>query len=154
MVGPQTALVVLSHVAYRSAWLADVPELTRIAHDAGALVLWDLCHSAGAVPVELDAWERRPRGRLHLQVPQRRPGLAGVPVRRASATSDELTQPIQGWMGAADPFLMGPTYVPAAGIRRFLSGTPADRRDAGARRTCSTWSRRPASTRSGRSRWR
>ena len=49
--------MVLNHVAYRSAWLADVPELTRIVHDAGALVLWDLCHSAGVVPVELDAWE-------------------------------------------------------------------------------------------------
>src|SRR4051794_18535465 len=56
VVGPQTALVVLNHVAYRSAWLADVPALTRIVHDAGALVLWDLCHSAGVVPVELDAW--------------------------------------------------------------------------------------------------
>ena len=47
VVGPQTALVVLNHVAYRSAYLADLPELTRIAQDAGALVLWDLCHSAG-----------------------------------------------------------------------------------------------------------
>src|SRR5215218_5417034 len=55
-VSERTALVVASHVAYRSAWLADGPELTRISHDAGALVLWDLCHSAGSVPVELDAW--------------------------------------------------------------------------------------------------
>jgi len=57
VVGPQTALVVLNHVAYRSAWLADAPELTRIAHEAGALVLWDLCHSAGVVPTELDGWD-------------------------------------------------------------------------------------------------
>ena len=55
-VGERTALVVLNHVAYRSAWLADAAELTRISHDAGALVLWDLCHSAGSVPVELDCW--------------------------------------------------------------------------------------------------
>jgi kynureninase len=123
-VGPQTALVVLNHVAYRSAWLADAPELTRIAHDAGALVLWDLCHSAGVVPVELDAWD------VDLAVGCTYKYLNGGPgspafVYVAARLQDELTQPIQGWMGADDPFLMGPSYVPAPGIRRFLSGTPA-----------------------------
>ena len=124
VVGPQTALVVLNHVAYRSAWLADVPELTRIAHDAGALVLWDLCHSAGVVPVELDAWD------VDLAVGCTYKYLNGGPgspafLYVASRRQEELTQPIQGWMGADDPFLMGPSYVPATGIRRFLSGTPA-----------------------------
>ena len=124
VVGPQTALVVLNHVAYRSAWLADVPELTRIVHDAGALVLWDLCHSAGVVPVELDAWG------VDLAVGCTYKYLNGGPgspafLYVASRWQEELTQPIQGWMGADDPFLMGPSYVPAAGIRRFLSGTPA-----------------------------
>ncbi|MGH3362598.1 MAG: aminotransferase class V-fold PLP-dependent enzyme, partial [Nocardioides sp.] len=57
VVGERTALVLLSHVAYRSGWLADASAITRVVHDAGALVLWDLCHSAGVVPVELDAWE-------------------------------------------------------------------------------------------------
>src|SRR4051812_47963031 len=55
-VGEQTALVALSHVSYRSAWIAEVEAITAIAHDAGALVLWDLCHGVGAVPAELDAW--------------------------------------------------------------------------------------------------
>jgi len=124
VVGPQTALVVLNHVAYRSAWLADAPELTRIAHDAGALVLWDLCHSAGVVPIELDSWD------VDLAVGCTYKYLNGGPgspafLYVADRLQDVLTQPIQGWMGADDPFLMGPAYVPADGIRRFLSGTPA-----------------------------
>jgi kynureninase len=123
VVGPQTALVVLNHVSYRSAWLADAPELTRIAHDAGALVLWDLCHSVGVVDVALDAWG------ADLAVGCTYKYLNGGPGSPAFLYVAEehvagLTQPIQGWMGAADPFLMGPSYVPATGIRRFLSGTP------------------------------
>ena len=124
VVGPQTALVLLNHVAYRSAWLADAPELTRIAHDAGALVLWDLCHSAGVVPTELDSWD------VDLAVGCTYKYLNGGPgspafLYVAARLQEELAQPIQGWMGADDPFRMGPSYVPATGIRRFLSGTPA-----------------------------
>ena len=122
-VGERTALVVLNHVAYRSAWLADAPELTRIAHDAGALVLWDLCHSAGAVPVALDEWD------VDLAVGCTYKYLNGGPGSPAfgyvnARLQGDLTQPIQGWMGHADPFLMGPGYTPAPGIRRFISGTP------------------------------
>ncbi len=124
VVGPQTALVVLNHVAYRSAWLADVPELTRIAHEAGALVLWDLCHSAGVVPVELDAWGVDVAAGCTYKYLNGGPGSPAF-LYVAERHQDELTQPIQGWMGADDPFLMGPSYVAATGIRRFLSGTPA-----------------------------
>jgi kynureninase len=56
VLGEDTALVLLSQVAYRSGFLADVPALTELAHAAGALVLWDVCHSVGSVPIELDAW--------------------------------------------------------------------------------------------------
>jgi kynureninase len=124
VVGEQTALVMLNHVSYRSAWLPDVPEITRISHDAGALVLVDMCHSVGVVPSELDAWD------VDLAVGCTYKYLNGGPGSPAFAYVaarhlDTFTQPIQGWMGNADPFLMGPDYVPTAGIRRFISGTPA-----------------------------
>ncbi|WP_285115266.1 aminotransferase class V-fold PLP-dependent enzyme [Leifsonia sp. fls2-241-R2A-40a] len=122
-VGPRTALVVLSHVAYRSGFLADLHTITRIVHDAGALVLWDLCHSAGSVPVELDA------AGVDLAVGCTYKYLNGGPGSPAFGYVNrrlipQLTQPIQGWMGASDVFLMGPEYRPAGDIRRFLSGTP------------------------------
>lgn len=122
-VGPSTAVVLLSHVAYRSGFLADAPELTRIAHDAGALVVWDLCHSAGSVPVESDRWG------FDIAIGCTYKYLNGGPGAPAFAyvaahLQNRLEQPIQGWMGSADVFAMGPAYRPADGMRRFLSGTP------------------------------
>ncbi len=122
-VGPETAVVLLSHVAYRSGYLTDAASLTRIAHDAGALIVWDLCHSAGSVPVEADAWG------FDLAVGCTYKYLNGGPgspafAYVASRLQDRLAQPIQGWMGTADVFAMGPSYRPADGMRRFLSGTP------------------------------
>jgi kynureninase len=123
VVGAETAVVVLSQIAYRSGFLADAAALTAIAQDAGALVLWDLCHSAGSVPIEADAWN------FDLAVGCTYKYLGGGPGSPAFAYvaarhQAPLVQPIQGWMGAADVFAMGPEYTPAAGMRRFLSGTP------------------------------
>jgi len=124
VVGEQTALVVLSQVAYRSGFLADVPAITRIAHAAGALVLWDLCHSAGSVPVELDTWGVDLAAGCTYKYLNGGPGSPAFGYVRRELQG-ELSQPIHGWMGAADVFAMGPEYRPAPSIRRFVSGTPA-----------------------------
>ncbi|GAB3173749.1 aminotransferase class V-fold PLP-dependent enzyme [Myceligenerans halotolerans] len=123
LVSERTALVLLSHVAFKSAFIADMPAITRLVHDAGALVLWDLCHSAGAVPVELDACGVDLAVGCTYKYLNGGPGAPafGYVARRLQ---DELRQPVQGWMGAADPFAMGPAYEPAPGIRQFVSGTP------------------------------
>ncbi len=123
-VGEQTALVALSHVSYRSAWVADVAAITRVAHDAGALVLWDLCHSVGSVPAELDAWGVDLAAGCTYKYLNGGPGSPAF-CYVAGRHLETFAQPIQGWMGNTDPFLMGPDYVPVSGIRRFLSGTPA-----------------------------
>ncbi|WP_432559572.1 kynureninase [Granulicoccus sp. GXG6511] len=122
-VGPRTGVVLLSHVAYKSAWLADLPAITRIAHEAGAMVLWDLCHSAGAVPVGLDEHG------VDLAVGCSYKFLNGGPGAPAFAYvaarhQDRLRQPITGWMGHAEPFVMGPDYRAGGGMRGWISGTP------------------------------
>lgn len=123
VLGPRTGVVLLSQVAYKSGYLADLPAITRVAHDAGALVLWDLCHSAGSVPVALDAAD------VDLAVGCSYKYLNGGPGAPAfcyvaSRLQPVLSQPIQGWMGNSDVFAMGPSYAPASGMRRFISGTP------------------------------
>jgi kynureninase len=124
VVGEQTAFVMVNHVSYRSAWLTDVPAITRVAHDAGALVLLDMCHSAGVVPSEVDAWGVDLAAGCTYKYLNGGPGSPAF-CYVAARHLDTFTQPIQGWMGNTDPFLMGPDYVPVEGIRRFLSGTPA-----------------------------
>jgi kynureninase len=121
--GPRTALVLLSHVAFRSGYMTDAAEITRLAHDAGALVLWDLSHSTGAVPVELDAWGADVAAGCGYKYLNGGPGAPAF-VYVAARLQAELRQPIQGWLGAADPFRMGERYEPAPGVRRFTSGTP------------------------------
>ncbi|QUW19580.1 aminotransferase class V-fold PLP-dependent enzyme [Agrococcus sp. Marseille-Q4369] len=122
-VGERTALVLLSHVAYRSGFVADVAGITRAAHDAGALVLWDLCHSAGVIPVGLDEHGVDLAVGCSYKYLNGGPGAPAFGYVRADL-HERLAQPIQGWMGAADVFAMGPRFEPATGLGRFLSGTP------------------------------
>jgi kynureninase len=123
VVGERTAVVLLSHVAYRSGYLADAAGITRIVHDAGGLVLWDLCHSAGSVPVELDAWGVDAAVGCTYKYLNGGPGAPAFGYL-AARWHDRVRQPIQGWMGRRDPFRMDQGYVPADGVRFLVSGTP------------------------------
>ncbi len=112
------------HVAYRSGFLADAKGITAKVHQAGALMLWDLCHSVGSVPLNLDEWG------VDLAVGCTYKYLNGGPGSPAFAyvnasQQDRLQQPIWGgWMGADNPFGMTDSYKPAQGMRRFITGTP------------------------------
>ena len=119
----RTALVSLSHVAYRSGALADMAAITAIVHEAGALALWDLCHSAGAVPVELDASGADLAVGCTYKYLNAGPGApAFLYVRRE--LQQALRQPVWGWFGQRDQFDMGRIYEPVPGIGQFLTGTP------------------------------
>ena len=122
-VGPDTALVTFSHVAYRSGWIADAARITATAHAAGALTLWDLSHSAGSVPCHLDDWG------VDLAVGCTYKYLCGGPGAPAFGYArrdliPQLDQPVPGWVGRRDPFEMAQAYEPGPGVRRLLSGTP------------------------------
>ena len=122
-VGERTAVLLLSHVAFRSAFVTDLAATTTAVHAAGALTVWDLSHSVGALPLRLDEW------RADLAVGCTYKYLNGGPGAPAFLFARRdllplLRQPVQGWMGAADVFAMGERYEPDPGIRRFLSGTP------------------------------
>jgi len=118
-----TALLSLSHVAFKSAFLYDMEAVTRLAHEHGALVLWDLSHSAGAVPVELNAWGVDMAVGCTYKYLNGGPGApAYLYVRRDLQA--ELTQPIWGWFGSKRPFEFDLNYTPADGIAHFQIGTP------------------------------
>ena len=121
--GPRTAVLMLTHVNYRTGRMHDMAALSQAAHDAGALVVWDLAHSAGAVPVALaddGADFAVGCGYKYLNGGPGAPAFVWVHPRHA----DRFWQPLAGWMGHAAPFDFTPGYRPAAGIARYLCGTP------------------------------
>ena len=120
----QTAVVTLTHVDYRSGARFDMAAVNQAARAAGALVVWDLSHSAGAI--ELD----RHSSGCELAVGCSYKYLNGGPgapafIYVAEALQETLQPPLQGWMGHAEPFAFYESYRPAAGILRFLTGTPS-----------------------------
>jgi kynureninase len=117
------SLVCLSHVAYRSGALADVRAISGVAHDAGALLLLDVSHSAGVAPIELEAAGVDLAVGCTYKYLNAGPGSPAFLYVRAEL-QDELRSPIWGWFGQREQFTMGPAYDPVSGIGRFLAGTP------------------------------
>lgn len=123
VLGTDTAVVTFSHTSYRSAFIAAMAEINALAHEAGALTLWDLSHSAGAMPLALDDDRTDLATGCSYKYLNGGPGApAFMYVRRE--LQDQLRQPIWGWLGRRDPFAMEPGYLVAEGMRGFLSGTP------------------------------
>ncbi|MCB2067317.1 MAG: kynureninase [Erythrobacter sp.] len=117
------ALLLLTHVHYKSGAMFDMERLTSQAHEAGALVLWDLSHSVGAVPVDLEAAGADFAvgcGYKYLNGGPGAPAFAYAAFRHL----EDLRQPLSGWMGHARPFDFHDAYEPAPGIAKLLSGTP------------------------------
>ena len=117
------ALLVLSHVNYRSAAIADLAAITARARDAGALVLWDLSHAAGAVPVWLSEADADLAVGCTYKYLNGGPGAPGYLYVRRELQAD-MRPPIQGWFAQADQFAMGPEFQRRAGIAGWLTGTP------------------------------
>jgi len=123
-VSNDTGLVVLSHVDYRTGDVFDMRNITRHVHEAGGLVLWDLCHSAGIFDIRLN------EARADFAVGCGYKFLNGGPgapsfVYVAKRHLENISQPLSGWMGHANPFAFDETYQSAPGIRKMLCGTPS-----------------------------
>lgn len=123
VVSERTVAALFSGVAYRSAWWADMPEVTRVVQSAGALVIWDCSHAVGSVPLQFDEWG------VDMAVGCSYKYLNGGPGAPAWAYVAErhhaaLRNPIAGWIGAASPFAMTSGFEAAPGIRALASGTP------------------------------
>jgi kynureninase len=121
--GPDTNLLLLTHVHYKAGFRFDMRAVTMRAKAAGAMTLWDLSHSAGAVPLDLN------RDGAELAVGCGYKYLNGGPgapafLYVAEHLQERLVSPLRGWMGHAAPFAFSDDYAPAPGIARFLAGTP------------------------------
>lgn len=122
LIDDQVAVILLNHVNYKSGELRDMAALTRKAHDAGALIVWDLCHTAGAMPVELDKANADFAVGCTYKYLNGGPGAPAF-LYVATRHQGEARQPLSGWWGHARPFAFEQGYAAGSGIRRFLCGT-------------------------------
>jgi kynureninase len=123
VVADDVGLVCLSGVNYRSGAVVDMPAVNRLAHQAGALTLWDLSHAAGAVPVQLDASGADLAVGCGYKYLNGGPGAPSWLYVRAGLQKT-LRQPVWGWWGQQDQFAMADAYDPVPDVGRFLAGTP------------------------------
>jgi len=124
MIDSDTALVCLSQVAFKTSFMYDMKRITDAAHRSGALILWDLCHSVGAIPVDLESSGADMAVGCTYKYLNGGPGSpAFIYVRKD--LQKVLTQPIWGWLGSEDPFSFNINYKPSESIESFISGTPA-----------------------------
>ena len=122
-IGADTAVLLLTHVHYKTAARWDMAAMTAAAHAAGAVVLWDLSHSAGAVPVDLAGADADLAVGCTYKYLNGGPGAPAY-LYVAERWQDRLASPLSGWMGHAEPFGFADAYAPAPGMRRWLAGTP------------------------------
>src|SRR5699024_1871440 len=118
----EVALVVLTHVNYRTGRLFDMESTTSAIHSGGAMVIWDLCHSAGALPIDLAGSGADMAVGCTYKFLNGGPGSPAF-IWVAEALQNRFSQPLSGWWSHAEPFEMAPDYRPADGIRRYLTGT-------------------------------
>ena len=118
-----TALLMLTHVHYKTADRFDMAQWTKAAHDKGALMLWDLSHSVGAVPIQLDDAQADIAVGCTYKYLNGGPGAPAF-VYVAQRHQETLANPVSGWMGHAAPFAFADGYAPAPGMKRWLVGTP------------------------------
>jgi kynureninase len=119
----RVAVALINHVDYRTGRLRDMAALTALAHRHGVLVVWDLCHSAGALPVHLNACEADFAVGCTYKYLNAGPGAPAF-TYVAKRHQERARQPLTGWMGHASPFTFDLEYTPSEGIRRFSAGTP------------------------------